>query len=259
MKHKKEQELKGGFLPLLAGLLSLIPTAIDIGSQVDQAKRNERAQAQLEEYFRKRNEAIERDNRLYEEGLRRSQEAKDRSQAELSTQRQTVENRNIILARQYAEEKKRLAEEKNAKQQAENEVRMKEALSRDASERQRIAQAQQDAISQKYATQQRALEENNNVVRQEVDTLTNLRAQKEEERQRQMDEIRRLQQEAIAKELQQQQEAIPTTPQIIKPRAPPRTAIRRRGKGVDNEVMTYLTSKLGMSQKDAKKVLHAYF
>lgn len=263
MKQKSHDELRGGIIPLLASLaIGFIPTAIEMGMAADQAKRQEASQRALDEYFRKQDEAVRRDIEI-EENLRRAQqETKERFQMGIAEQREASMSKNIQAQQQLLEGRKQRAEAERLRQTQEREALVREQSLKSASERQRIFQAEQEAQARKMEGQRVALEQRNAAVRTEMDQLAQNRMRDAQQRQSQMSEVLRLQQEAINRDVQQRLQMAQATATAPPPRVvqKARTALTlRRGRGADNEVLTYLTSTMGLSMKDAKKVLKSYF
>jgi hypothetical protein len=258
---KSNTELKGGIVSVLAqvALQAALPYAIEyaLGDAGDLDKRQaEERQKATDAYFAAENARVEKENRMYEEALQREQDAKNRKQMEIAQKRQLSEAKNMEAVKLVGEERQRVADEERIKQQELHQKRVKETAERFASERQKSTEALQRATQQNLSDEYNAMEQKNAIMRSNIDQMSNLNLQQQQQRQREMAEVQRLRQNLIAKEVQHRMEVVPT--QVRRQVAKAKTTLRR-GRGVNQEVIQYLTQSLGLSIKDAKKVLKAYF
>jgi len=259
---KSDTELRGGIVSLLAqvALQAALPYAVEyaMGDAGNLDKRQaEQRQKVLDEIYAKESDKIAEQNYQRELGRQIEQQKKDDYQIKIIEQRQLLDEKNFNALESVVEQRRRLADEERMNQQQLHETRVRETAERFASSRQKSTEALQMANEQKLREEGNALEQKNAIMNANIDKLTNLRMQEQQNRQKQMEEVQRLRLKAISNEVQQRMAIAPVAPQkrVV---AKARTTLRR-GRGVDQEVIQYLTQTMKLSLKDAKKVLKAYF
>jgi hypothetical protein len=259
---KSDIELRGGIVSLLAqvALQTALPYALEyaLGDAGNLDKRQaEQRQKVLDEIYAKESDKISEQIYQRELGRQIEQQKKDDYQIKILEQRELLDEKNFNALESVGEQRRRLADEERMKQQELHETRVRETAERFASSRQKSTEALQRATEQKLREEGNAVEQKNAIMNANIDQLTNLRNQEQQNRQKQMEEVQRLRQKAISNEVQQRMAIAPVAPQKREV-AKAKTSLRR-GRGVDQEVIQYLTKTLGFSIKDAKKVLKAYF
>jgi hypothetical protein len=240
-----------------------IQEGVNYAIEKDRQRIEEENQRRVDEYFAKQNAFLENDARLHELGIQREQMKREDKQRQLAEENKLVQGKNVGAQQQLLDQRRQLVEEERLRQAQKNQARLQQEAQQYASKRQQIANAEISSIEKKFQAQRDVAEQRNAIMRQDIDKLTNMRLQQDQQRQQQADEVRRLQQQAIQNEVMQRMETpqTQTTTPVLRQVAKARTTITtRRGRGkADDEVLQYLTKTLKMPLKDAHKVLDTYF
>jgi hypothetical protein len=261
---KSDTELRGGIVSVLAqlALQAAVPYAIEyaLGEAGNlENKYQEEKQRNYNYYIDKQNAYIERENRAVEGLLQREQDERDKKQMEIFQQTERATARNMEAEEQVRSDRQRVADEERMQKQEDNQRRYREQSERIATELIKSREATQMANEKTLSQKVGAIQQENAIRRSNLDKLTNNQLRDKEQRQRKMEEVQRLQQQAIAREVQQRvQIAAAPPPQRVVAKAKTKIATRR-GFGVNQEVLQYLTETMKLPLKDAKKVLKTYF
>lgn len=286
MRPKTRDELRGGVLPFLAPLLlTLGPMAIDFAITSATQKKEEaeqrRLQTEADRAYNQQlfeNEKAKQEEKEYQRQLRQQQEA-DTKVAQ--------QQRRDLVRTQQSQAVQRKLQQKASDQQAErtqqhqavasvNQRRMQDAqrgfqqqsevLTRVRSGVDMGSRQQADARARQVQAQEVSFNQRMAVGERELGTQQSARDEALRRLQDQQTERQRLQQEVIAREVNQriqQAEQEQGVAQPVSRRIPTKRVSFARtgrvGRGVDAELLAFLQSYYGISLKEAKTLRKQHF
>ena len=224
----------------MAFLAPLIVSGIQMGMEYainkDLAEREAESQRQVEAYWRKQQEAYDKDQALYVKA--REVEAEKRNK---------LNQENIALLQKGQAKQAEIEKQRKI----ENEQRKAKELEQKVQENERLAQEQALNKQKLVQQQQSALQQTGAIMGQDLQKMSQLREQQLEQMKQQQQAQLRQQQEVFKRELEQKKR-IPRKVPVMK------TTIRR-GRGVNSRMIEVIMEYYGISKNEAKKIYKDHF